>query len=84
MSREIITLPPQRFPVRKRGHAAMPGSGPQGETCGSCVHAVRTSHRPQKYTCGLRGSAAWMGANSEIERSDPACSKWASPKDLAL
>lgn len=32
---------PKRKPTPARGYAASPGTGPEGETCGSCRHLVR-------------------------------------------
>lgn len=46
MSDELMVLPASvllhaRRLSNKRGHAAPPGTGPEGETCGSCVHLDR-------------------------------------------
>lgn len=30
-----------RLPTKKKGHYASPGTGPAGETCGTCRHIIR-------------------------------------------
>lgn len=67
--------PPRRIPVR--GHAAQPGSGPEGETCGSCNHLVRKRRARTYFKCGL---IRWTsGPATDIRKRDPACEFW-TPK----
>lgn len=66
-------------PPRVRGHAAMPGSGPPGETCRSCEHYTRVQHAKAYLKCGLRRANWTGGAGTDIRASDPACSKWQKP-----
>jgi hypothetical protein len=62
--------------VRVRGHAAIPGTGPKGETCGSCG-GMRIRSGAKNYTkCGLTQSKWTGGAATDVRRKDPACSKW--------
>ncbi len=60
--------------VQPRGYAHHPGSGPEGETCGSCKHIVRKSRRYRK--CGLNRARWTHGPGSDILAGSPACSKW--------
>lgn len=61
---------------RKKGHAAPPGSGPDGETCGSCAHLTRVVFAKTYLKCGLR-RATWTGSyGTDVRAKDSACSKW--------
>ena len=58
------------------GYAADPGTGPAGETCGSCRHIGRIRLSKTYTKCNL-GRANWThGAGTDIRHKDPACSKW--------
>lgn len=62
--------------VKKRGHAARPGSGPKGETCGTCQHIARKRMSKTYIKCAL-AKATWTGGGgSDVRVMDPACSKW--------
>lgn len=63
--------------VPRRGHAARPGSGPEGQTCGSCRHYTRRITRGGTFRkCGLT-KATWTGGpGSDIRKKDPACHLW--------
>ena len=64
---------------KKRGHAAPPGTGPAGETCGSCKNLVRRRMAKSYLKCALM-RAAWTGGyGMDVRARDPACSKWAKP-----
>jgi len=75
---EFMTLPPQRYPIPRRGHFALPGSGPAGETCGSCVLAERVAYAGGKrHLKCLKRRAAWTRTTAtDIARADPACHGW--------
>lgn len=61
---------------RKRGHAAAPGTGPAGETCGSCEHLVRRQMAKTYLKCGLV-RALWTGAvRTDVRAGDAACRLW--------
>lgn len=64
-----------RNPLGKktRGHCMPPGTGPQGQTCGTCKHIVRFA-RYRK--CGLCRSLWTGGPGTDILAEDAACSKW--------
>lgn len=62
---------------KKRGHAAPPGSGPKGETCGTCAHAVmRGDCAGRYYKCALMRERWTGGAATDIRLKDEACSMW--------
>jgi len=68
----------QLMPVvggKRRGlYAATPGTGPAGETCGSCKHWVSPAGRKRHPKCGLTNYT--HGDATTIRLSSPACSKW--------
>ena len=61
-----------------KGYARAPGSGPDGETCGSCKHfVIKDEYSKRFFKCGLMRST--NGAATDIRKSSPACSFWAEP-----
>ena len=76
----LMLLPPSALVktnrVRKRGHADHPGTGPEGETCGSCTHIAKR-HLAKTYTkCGLTKATWTGGGGSDVRNKDAACSRW--------
>lgn len=76
------TTPKQRRALSRRkntvpnGYAWKPGTGPTGETCGSCQHHV-TKHTAKRYhKCGLMHSQWTCGALTDIRVRSSACAKW--------
>jgi len=62
-----------RHHIMQRGYANPPGTGPSGETCGSCKHIFRTK-RYRK--CELRKATWTHGPGSDILARSPACKSW--------
>lgn len=71
------------------GYAAAPGSGPQGETCGSCAHCRVRSHRVRSkvagggkerrfYKCGVMFPNWTNTRGSDVLVQSPACKRWES------
>lgn len=58
------------------GHAAIPGTGPKGETCGSCKNRVAKLCSRTIFKCGLNRAKWTSGRKSDVLARDPACSKW--------
>ena len=69
---------PNRKPTVKRGYAAQPGTGPEGETCKTCQHKVTCGNYSGKHyiKCKLREAAWTNGEGTDILARSPACSKW--------
>lgn len=84
--RQIAQLPPHVLAgfapassVPRRGHAAPPGTGPQGERCRSCAHAVRVQGNTRNFAkCGLMRDHWTHGPGSDIRLRDPSCRFWSA------
>ncbi|SDA13121.1 hypothetical protein SAMN02799622_00915 [Methylobacterium sp. UNC378MF] len=63
-----------------KGYAALPGTGPAGETCGSCAHVVRRQMARVYLKCGLMRRGWTAGIASDVRAKAPACSRWAAPE----
>ena len=61
---------------KKTGHAWAPGTGPEGETCGSCKHLVRKHMAKTYLKCGLMRGQWTGGGGTDVRARDPACKKW--------
>ena len=62
-----------RHYIEPRGYAYFPGTGPEGETCGTCKHAKR-GRRFSK--CGLARARWTHGRGTDILLRAPACKYW--------
>ena len=61
---------------KKRGHAAPIGTGPVGETCGSCAHLAANRMAKTYHKCGLM-RAVWTGGyGTDVRVRDAACKRW--------
>jgi len=56
-----------------RGYIALPGTGPIGETCGSCKHIARFRKWRK---CALNRPRWTGGPGTDILARSPACSRW--------
>jgi hypothetical protein len=63
---------PRRKPTVANGYYSTPGSGPKGETCGSCKFAVGRKYKK----CELAKEIWTHGTGSDIRLKSPACHKW--------
>lgn len=74
----LMQLPDSvKRPIKTRGHAMPPGSGPDGETCGTCASLIRKKGTERQYLkCFLTASKWTGGSGSDVRGKDPACSKW--------
>lgn len=62
-------------------YAAQPGSGPAGETCGSCEHKTARGNVAGRYLKCLLTRPQWTkGSATDIKARTPACSKWEKVK----
>lgn len=62
--------------VPANGYAARPGTGPQGETCGSCAHCCVKSRTRTYYKCELVMANWTASRGSDVLLRSPACAKW--------
>lgn len=62
-----------------KGYAAPPGTGPEGETCGSCAHHATVRHASIYHKCGLLRQAWTRGQATDIRVRSPACKLWERP-----
>ncbi len=75
---------PPGKPGRKRigtnkfkGYRAPPGTGPEGQTCGTCKFKVRKPGMAGHYLKCLLMQNAWTGgAGTDIKARSPACREW--------
>lgn len=64
---------------RRRGYAAVPGTGPEGETCRTCKHIYFVQPNVKRfYKCRL--TPLTRGSASDIKVKSPACSQWKKPE----
>ncbi len=71
--------PPPRKTTLQKGHAWPPGTGPAGETCGSCAHLFRNRMAKTYFKCLLAQSKWTGGKASDVRVRDLACKKWKEP-----
>lgn len=65
-----------RTPGGKSGHHMPPGTGPEGETCGTCRHLFRNRMSKVYLKC-LREEHRWTGgAKTDVRKRDAACGGW--------
>lgn len=71
---ETVTVTPRgKHYVEPRGYAYFPGTGPKGETCGSCKSAIKFS---RWWKCE-RSRTTWTGGRgTDILVRAPACKYW--------
>ena len=62
-----------------KGYAAIPGTGPTGETCKTCEHHTHGNCDTAKggfQKCALMRSFWTRGPGTDIKASSPACKHW--------
>lgn len=73
---------PKRKKTKRRGYAYAPGTGPAGETCGSCQHIYRKGGASKTYLKCQKARAKWTGGpGSDIYSRSPACKFWEAKKE---
>lgn len=77
---DLMVLPESALRARKlskkHGHAAMPGTGPKGETCKSCGHLARIQYAKEYLKCGLMHAYWTGGEGTDVRAGDAACRRW--------
>lgn len=66
----------KRGQTEPQGHAAAPGSGPEGETCRTCKHLYRKSMAKTYLKCELMKHRWTGGGKTDVRAKDPACARW--------
>ncbi len=66
----------QRRGTQAKGYAAWPGTGPAGETCGSCGHLARKRMAKVYLKCGLMEAHWTGGTGTDVRAGSPACRNW--------
>lgn len=76
----LFDLPTARRRRRRgepNGFASPPGSGPKGESCGTCRHYCSVQGGARAYPkCGLLRHRWTNGPGTDIRKSAPACRHW--------
>lgn len=63
--------------VEPRGYAAKPGTGPAGETCGTCAHKTYSGNTAGRYPkCALTRACWTRTRRTDILVNAAACEKW--------
>lgn len=79
MGGDTVVVPERgKHYVQPRGYAAPPGTGPKGETCGSCAHHCALRYAKNYHKCGLNRARWTGGRGTDILVRSPACSKWSA------
>lgn len=77
MPRDLLGEYTEQPKLTQRGHAARPGTGPEGETCRTCQHYCRVEwHNKYWLKCGLMEHAWTHGPGTDIKAGSPACKFW--------
>lgn len=74
-------LKKRKSPV-PNGYAWRPGTGPEGETCGSCKHLVRRQYSGTFLKCALMRDQWTRGGATDIRARAPACKFWEGGDDV--
>ena len=75
-ARRMLRKRGKRNPTIPKGYAAPPGTGPDGETCGSCRHLYRNHVAKTYLKCSLMKARWTGGAATDIRARSPACRRW--------
>lgn len=72
----------ERKPTVVNGYAMKPGTGPQGETCGSCKHRFVKRMAGTYHKCLITRRNWTGGAGTDIRVRSPACQRWEPIEDI--
>ncbi len=64
-----------------RGYYAAPGTGPDGQTCKSCRHAVAVEYSKKYWKCEKARSHWTGGPRTDIRLRSPACVGWEAKEE---
>lgn len=64
-----------------KGYPRRPGSGPAGQTCGTCVYAIDIDYHGRcYYKCAIIKHRWTHGPGTDIKLKSPACELWQPEK----
>lgn len=72
----VVVTDGKRKPPVPKGYAAPPGTGPDGETCRSCLHYSGVELARVYRKCGLMRAHWTGGPGTDIRAASPACARW--------
>jgi hypothetical protein len=83
LTADFMLIPAQSMPkpIPRGLYAARPGTGPEGETCGSCKHIFHNRLAKTYLKCSLMRGKWTGGGGTDIKSRAPACSKWEKPEE---
>jgi hypothetical protein len=74
----------QQVRKRDKAHPYRPGTGPAGQTCGSCQKCSAIDyHNKRYYKCHVLMKYWTHGPGTDIRKKDPACKSW-EPATLTI
>ena len=66
-----------RYKGRKNAHPYPPGTGPEGETCGTCAKCCKIEYHDKiYYKCAYMKHAWTHGLGTDLRLKDEACFLW--------
>jgi hypothetical protein len=69
-----LARPMRTSTERAQGYSGTPGLGPEGQTCGTCVHCVRKAYGDKHwYKCDLNRVLWTASRTTDILLGSPAC-----------
>ena len=80
----VPSVAPDKVTIRRRrekvsGYASEPGTGPEGETCGTCDYFRERHYAKVYFKCGKivdSMDSGTHGPGTDIRKRSPACSFW--------
>lgn len=64
---------PMKLTTKRKGYAATPGSGPENQTCGACLHFCSFGRYCK---CDLMRTIWTGGKGTDILKKSPSCSRF--------
>ena len=71
----LIKMPKVKHP-KDRAHPYPPGSGPAGQTCGTCAKLCERRFSKTYFKCHVLMKFWTAGPGTDIRKKDPACLCW--------
>lgn len=81
MDAPLTSVRKKRREPTPSGHAGIPGTGPEGETCGSCRHLFRNQRAKTYLKCELNKTRWTGGRKSDVRARDKSCKFWEKPTE---